>query len=422
MKIRSLADTGSAATDRGISRRALLIGMGGAASLVASPALAQQFALDQTEWRDGFDASTPFQTQVTNNRPSLNAETPAYVEQALQNYWGIVNSGGWPTVPVSQTLKIGASDPVVAVLRRRLEVSGDMTPMGGNPNSFDSFVDQGVKRFQARHGVRADGIVSPNGETITMMNVPAELRLRQLETNLIRVRAMSGFLGDRYVVTNVPAAEIETVDAGIVHSRHAAVVGKIDRQTPLLTTKITTIRFNPYWTAPVSIIKKDIIPMVRKDPGYLGRYQIRIFQGQTEIDPTTIDWSTDEAAKYMFRQEPNELNSMGAVKIDFPSPEGVYMHDTPSKTLFGANYRFESSGCVRVQNVREYVSWILRNTPEWDRGRIEEALRSGERLDATVADTVNLYFTYVTAWANSDGVVQFRDDIYQRDGIDVALR
>ena len=424
MKTSKFGFSPSVAGAGSVSRRAVLAGIGGAAAFAASPALAQQFALEQAEWTDGFDTAMPEQAKVRTNLPTFGQDTPYYVEQAISRYYDIASRGGWPCRNVGQPLKVGVSSPDVAVLRQRLEISGDLTAVGGNPASFDSFVEQGVKRFQARHGVRADGVITADGETIKMMNVPAEMRLRQLEVNLVRVRSMSGFLGDRYVMVNVPAADIETIENGYVHSHHAAIVGKIDRQTPLLSTHITDIKFNPYWTVPVSIIKKDVIPMVRKDPEYLRKFKIRIFDRSTgaEVDQSMIDWNTEQAASYTLRQDPNELNSMGAVKINFPSPEGVYMHDTPSKTLFGSNFRFHSSGCVRVQNVREYVTWILKNTPGWDSNAVDLALRNGERLDAVVADRVNLYFNYFTAWANSEGVVHFRDDIYERDGIDVAMR
>ncbi|SON56138.1 murein L,D-transpeptidase [Hartmannibacter diazotrophicus] len=420
-----LGRTASDWASRGISRRSLLAGIGGAVGYAATPAFAQQFALSQPEWSDGFDTSIPQQAQVRTDKPTIGPETPSYVEAAIQRYADIVARGGWPYVNVSQALKVGVSSPDVAVLRQRLEVSGDLEPVGGNPTAFDSFVDQGLRRFQMRHGVRPDGVLGASGETIQAMNIPAEVRLRQLETNLVRVRSMSGFLGDRYVMVNVPAADIETIENGLVHSHHKAVVGKIDRPTPLLSTHITNIKFHPYWTVPISIIKKDVIPMVQKDPQYLSKFKIRIFDWKTheEIDPLSIDWNTDQASQYMLRQDPSEINSLGAVKINFPSPEGVYMHDTPSKTLFGNDYRFDSSGCVRVQNVREYVTWILKYTPGWeDPAAVDAALRQSEQIDAQVADKVNLYFNYFTAWANSDGVVQFREDIYKKDDLDVALR
>ena len=332
-----------------------------------------------------------------------------------------MQSGGWPTVPGEQLLKIGVRAPSVVRLRERLAITGDLPQVGGASDSFDSFVDGAVRRFQQRHGLIADGVVA--NDTLRRINVPVETRLRQLELNLARVQALSGDLGERYVMVNVPGAEIETVDAGIVHSRHHAVVGKIDRQTPLLDSKITEINFNPFWTVPKSIILKDLIPKMRTDPQYLDRQKIRIYdQKGNPLDWRMIDWNSEEAVNYLFRQDPGDLNSMGSVKINFPSPEGVYMHDTPQKGLFGGDNRFHSSGCVRVQNVREYVFWILKNTPEWPQERIMQVMTNGERIDAKVTDPVPLYFQYVTAWANSDGIVQFRDDIYQRDGADVALQ
>jgi L,D-transpeptidase YcbB len=162
---------------------------------------------------------------------------------------------------------------------------------------------------------------------------------------------------------------------------------------------------------------------MKEDPGYLDRQKIRIYnQRGEELDWRNVNWNSDEAVQYMFRQDPGDINSMGSVKINFPSPDGVYMHDTPQKGLFGGDNRFHSSGCVRVQNVREYVFWLLKNTPEWPQEEIMRVMGSGERIDAKVADPVPLYFQYVTAWASADGIVQFRDDIYQRDGLDVAFQ
>jgi murein L,D-transpeptidase YcbB/YkuD len=385
-----------------------------------SGALAQQL-LAQTEWTEGFDTSAPTQAPILSARPTLSAETALYTEQTIARYQGIAQQGGWGTVPAEQPLKIGVRSPSVAALRNRLAISGDLATVGGASDSFDSFVDGAVRRFQQRHGLIADGVVA--NETLRRINVPVELRLRQLEMNVQRLRAVPPDLGARYVMVNIPGAEIETVEAGIVHSRHQAVVGKIDRQTPLLVTKVTEINFNPYWTVPKSIIIKDLIPKMQTDPGYLDRQKIRIYdRAGLEVSWQSIDWNTEDAVNYMFRQDPGDINSMGSVKINFPSPDGVYMHDTPQKGLFGGDNRFHSSGCVRVQNVREYVLWLLKNTPEWPPEQIERVMTNGERIDARVADPVPLYFEYVTAWANADGIVQFRDDIYQRDGLDVALQ
>lgn len=254
--------------------------------------------------------------------------------------------------------------------------------------------------------------------TIEALNVPAQVRLSQLETNLVRLRSMSGYLGDRYVMVNIPAAEIEAVENGRVRSRHTAVVGKIDRQTPILNSSIYELNFNPYWTVPVSIIRKDLIPKMKEDPQYLQKNRIRIFDWKgNELAWQQIDWNTDEATKYQFRQEPGEINSLGSVRINFHNKHQVYLHDTPSKSLFGSDYRFHSSGCVRVQNVRELITWLLASTTaDWNRARVDETIRSGAREDVKLQSKVPIYMTYITAWATAEGVVHFRDDIYDRDG------
>ena len=335
----------------------------------------------------------------------------------VERYRDIVGRGGWASLQISPGLKVGSRSPSVAALRQRLIGSGDLDPAAGSSPVYDSYVEAGVRRFQARHGLNATGALSP--ATVAAMNVPAETRLRQLETNAVRLRSYSGNLGARYVVVNIPAALVETVEGGVVQTRHAAGVGKIDRQSPIMNAKITEVNFNPFWTVPASIIRKDLIPKMRKEPSYLTDNKIRIFNGAgNELSPTQVNWNSDEATRYMFKQDPGgDVNSMGFVRINIPNPHGVYMHDTPSKGIFGDDFRFVSSGCVRVQNVRDYVQWLLKETPGWDRQNIESVLQAGSRTEARLTQPVNVYWTYVTAWATPDGLVQFRDDIYNRDGL-----
>ncbi len=372
----------------------------------------------KVEWADNFDIATDNITEVKSSAPTLSPETADYIAVAINRYQGIVQSGGWGTVSSgSKALRIGAKDPRVIELRRRLIASGDLEQQAGLSDTFDSYVDAALRRFQLRHGLIPDGVMGSS--TVTALNIPAETRLRQLETNMVRMRSMSGFLGDRYVMVNIPAAEIEAVENGHVRSRHTAVVGKIDRQTPILNSKIYELNFNPYWTVPVSIIRKDLIPKMKEDPEYLSKNNIRIFDWSgNELAWQQIDWNTEEATQYRFTQDPGAENSLGSVRINFHNKHQVYLHDTPSKTLFGEDYRFHSSGCVRVQNVRELVTWMLQSTtPDWDRGRVDSVIRTGEREDVKLKKAVPLYLTYVTAWANADGVVHFRDDIYNRDDI-----
>ena len=263
---------------------------------------------------------------------------------------------------------------------------------------------------------RADGIVRE--QTLKALNVPATVRLAQLRTNLVRLRSLSGNLGNRFVVCNIPAAQIEAIENGVAVSRHTAVVGKPDRPSPDINSKIIEINFNPYWTVPVSIVRRDLIPKMQAEPDYLTSNRIRIFDPRgNELTPSQVNWYSDEAVNYMFKQDPGDLNSLGSIRINFPNKDGVYMHDTPSKNLFGEDFRFHSSGCVRVQNVRELVNWLLVETPGWSRQEIDQVIKSGERKDAKVSRPVPLYWVYVTAWATPDGVTQFRDDIYNRDGL-----
>ncbi|MEO1701764.1 MAG: L,D-transpeptidase family protein [Pseudomonadota bacterium] len=392
---------------------------------VANAAAAQTSVVDILQspqrgaWDDQFDASGSRNKAAVNNRlPILSAPTASYVEGAMVQHRNIVARGGWPRVNATQALKVGVRDNAVNELRRRLIISGDLPQNAGDSSTFDTFLDGALKRFQERHGMVADGVVG--NYTLQALNVPADVRLGQLETNLVRLRAMSGFLGDRYVMVNIPAAEIEAVRNDRVELRHKAIVGKIDRQTPILSSKIHEVILNPYWTAPKSIIRKDIIPLMRKDPTYLTRNKIRLFDNQgNEVPPEIIDWSTEEAVDLRFRQDPGKINAMSSTKINFYNPHAVYMHDTPQQSLFGKFLRFESSGCVRVHNIRELTTWLLDADPTWNRRRMEQVISSGINTEIAVPVEVPVYFVYVSAWSNNAGVVHFRDDIYGRDGVSV---
>lgn len=370
---------------------------------------------NRAEWSDSFDALSPTKV-VRDFQPTLSSTAVRDIEAALREYQGIVNKGGWKKVPATKRLSLGVSDRNVSAVRKRLIVSGDLDPSLSASQVFDSYVDAGVRNFQARHGMAVDGVISTL--TLSALNVPADVRFKQLQTNLVRLRSLSGYLGDRYVVVNVPAAEIETVENGRVHSRHTGVVGKIERQTPILNSKIYEVNFNPFWTVPESIIRRDLIPIMQKEPQYLTDHSIRIYAPDgTELRPEDVNWFSEEAVDYRFRQDPGEKNSLGQMRINFQNEHQVYLHDTPNKNLFGKEIRFHSSGCVRVQNVREFVRWLLKDTQGWNRSTIDATIKSGERIDAGINKAVPLYLTYVTAWGTPGGAVHFRDDVYDRDGL-----
>ena len=379
-----------------------------------------QTLIDQNQRGDfgqGFDSGSRNAVMPKSSIPTLSPQTLQATEQIIPKYESLVADGGWPFVAPSDRLRLGNRHASVLALRKRLAIGGDLDPRAGMTDVFDSYVEAAVRRFQARHGILIDGVVRE--PTFNALNIPAPARLNQLRTNLVRLRTMGGNLGARFVVCNIPATQIEAVEGDVVISRHVAVVGKPDRPSPDIQSRIVEVNFNPYWTVPASIVRKDLIPKMQEQPDYLAQNRIRIIdqRGGGELQPQQINWYSDEATNYMFKQDPGDFNSLGSIRINFPSAHGVYMHDTPLKNLFGEDFRFHSSGCVRVQNVRELVAWLLADTPGWSRGEIDQTIRSGERKDARLARPVPLYWVYVTAWATPDGVVQFRDDIYARDGI-----
>jgi murein L,D-transpeptidase YcbB/YkuD len=384
--------------------------------LAFGAALSARAETGQAEWAQRYDADARL-TVSRSTTPILSEQTVQATEAAIERFREIVANGGWPMVPTGHQLRLGSNSSAVSVLRRRLIVSGDIGPETGASPIFDSYVEAAVRRFQARHGIIETGVV--NQPTMAALNVPAETRLRQLETNLVRLRSFSRDLGNRYVTANIPAAQVETVEAGQVVTHHIAGVGKIDRQSPVMQTKAYQINFNPFWTVPASVIRKDLIPKMQADPNYLRDNHIRVYnkEGQ-ELQPEQINWRSLEALNYKFRQDiGGDFNSLGVVRIDIANPYGVYMHDTPAKGVFGDDFRFVSSGCIRLQNVRDYVAFLLRDTPGWDRDAIDRAIASGERLDVKINPAVPVYWVYITAWGTPDGITQFRDDIYQRDGL-----
>jgi len=386
--------------------------------LLASAAAAQQAdplaGMGQAEWRQSYEAAPSLSVQRSTT-PILSPQTVAATEAAIQQYQTIAARGGWGTVPSERTLRLGVKGQAVLALRQRLIATGDLEAVATNSAVFDSFVDAGVKRFQIRHGLAPTGVVS--AATFAELNVPVDVRLRQLEINLVRLRSYSGDLGSRYVTLNIPSAALETVENGMVVTHHIAGVGKIDRQSPLLNVKATEINFNPFWTVPASIIRKDLIPRMQANPNYLTEFHIRVYNKDgDEVAPTQINWNSLDATNYKFRQDTGGENSLGVVRINIPNQYGVYMHDTPEKGIFGDDARFVSSGCVRVQDVRDYVTWLLKDQPGWSREQVDQAINSGQRIDVKITPPVNVYWVYVTAWATPDGVVQFRPDIYNRDG------
>lgn len=353
--------------------------------------------------------------------PTLTPATFLDTLRAAERYQGLVEAGGWPSLPADLAVKPGERNPAIPLLRRHLVMTEDLAPGGPEGDQLDPGLVAALKRYQARHNLPETGLLGR--QTLAALNVPASVRQRQLAASANRLIGSSFPFGERYVAVNIPSAAVEAVDHGSVARRYVAVVGKPERASPMVETKITNINFNPTWTVPVSLIKKDIIPHMRKDPGYLAKMHIRMLDGQgQEVQPTAVDWSTERAVNYTLRQDPGFDNSLGQVRIDMPNRHAVYMHDTPSKGLFSRDVRFHSSGCVRVADVKALVGWLLEGTPgpngpgsTWGPMEIETGIATGERRDIKLAKPIPVTFVYLTGYATPDGRVHFRDDVYGLD-------
>ena len=287
----------------------------------------------------------------------------------------------------------------------------------GRPEVFDDELVETVRAFQISHGVLPSGIVAE--KTLAQLNVSARQRLSMLVENLPRVAAYAEGLGDRSILVNIPALQLETVEYGRVYSRHNIVVGKLERPSPTLASRVSDINFNPDWKIPASIVQRDIVPKYLADPNYLAENHIRVFDGVDgpEIDPLFIDWASTPPERYFFRQEPGPHNSLGTVKINFKNDHMVYLHDTPHQELFGRNVRFESSGCVRIDQVQTVVNWVLdRSGAAMDEAAYEMIRASLEPFDQRIENGPDVRLVYLTAWATEDGRVNFRPDVYGLDG------
>ena len=354
---------------------------------------------------------------IATNEPILSFDTAYNLQLAISQYEPFVAAGGWEETPQeAYGLTLGNQRKAVVQLKRRLISSGDMRMVENVDDVIDADADRGIRTFQARHGLVVTGKVDE--ATWYALSVPAATRLNQLYLNAQRVQTMASGLSERYVVVNIPAATIEAVNGGMVEQRHTAVVGRVERATPIMASKVSQINFNPYWHVPKSLVRQDLTKYMQQNPNYLAEQNIFIYDGSGgKIDPSTINWAaiTDQQVNYMYRQEPGAANSMGHCKINFYNPYDCYLHDTPSKALFGENARFHSSGCVRVDGVNQLVSWLLRDNGDWDQNKVDTTFDSLQRLDVEVKARVPIHTTYITAWANKQGTVSFRDDVYKFD-------
>jgi murein L,D-transpeptidase YcbB/YkuD len=347
------------------------------------------------------------------------------LKQALIEYRTIAAKGGWGNVPDGRILKTGMRSNRVSDLRKRLASSGDLSS-DDETSLFNDAVENAVRRFQHRHGLKADGIVGP--ETVQALNVPAEKRVRQLEINLERLRWSFRNLGERYILVNIADYHLFVVEHGRSLFSMRVIVGKPFWNTPVFRAEMKSIVLNPSWNVPTSIALEEIIPKILKDPEYLAEQSIAVLKGWGEkeqvIGPETVEWSllSEEYFPCHLRQDPGPLNPLGRIKFLLPNQFGVYLHDSPNKGLFGQNVRTFSHGCIRLEKPFDLATYLLSGDPRWTDEAIKEAIVRGKEETIHLPRPIPVYILYLTAWADDQGMINFRKDIYGRDEqLDEAL-
>jgi L,D-transpeptidase YcbB len=349
-----------------------------------------------------------------SHEPTYDEGTAQRLKEAALSYSDIAVRGGWPVIPADAKFAMGATGPHDDLLRQRLIISDDLASDKVS-GPFDEALAEAVKRFQARHGLAPTATVTPR--TLAALNIPVQKRIRQLEASLERIQNMNFQFGERYVVVNIPATFAEAVESDTVVRRYRVIVGKTEKPSPTLIAEITSVNLNPTWTVPSSIAKTEISAHMRKDPGYLSRMHMEVLDAHDHpIDQGAVDWSGSHTPNFTVRQQNGAWNALGALKIDMPNPYSVYMHDTNQRNLFSDDYRFDSHGCSRVDNVRDLAAWLLQpELPKWSRAAIDAAIATGQRQDIALPKKVPVAWIYLTAWMTKDQTIQFRNDIYDQD-------
>ncbi len=330
----------------------------------------------------------------------------------------IAANGGWGKISIGEgALKPEMRDPRIAELRNRLESSGDISHQNHDRDVYDEGLGIAITGFQRRHGLDADGVVGK--KTFFALNISVEERIRQIEVNMERWRWLTEDLGDHYILVNIAGFQLERVRDGVIEETMRVVVGRPYRQSPVFSDSIKYLEFNPTWTAPYSIAVRDELPVLQSNPAHLVELGFEALQNGQSVNIMTVDWNQYDRHHFPFtlRQAPGPRNALGRVKFMFPNEHSVYLHDTPSRSLFARTTRAFSSGCIRLQRPLELAEQVLRlqGVGGWPRSRIDQTISSRKRTVVKLAKPLNVHLTYSTAWVGEGGTLNFRPDIYGRD-------
>ena len=375
------------------------------------------------QFRPGRDPLSALQEVVV--APSLQElleqwleRAPLYraLQDALARYRGIEDAGGWPTLAAGPALREGDTDVRVPELHRRLVIGGDLPPGSDAADAyFDAALADGVRAFQRRHALAVDGVVG--AATLAAMNVPISTRIDQLRLSLERARWVADDTAGEVIVVNIAGSEVFAARNGQRFWTRRAVVGRVARQTPVFRGSMTWLELNPGWTVPPTILREDILPRLRRDPGYLREHDLSVLDTRGRVvDPRTIDWQTiGDRPPYTFRQAPGPQNSLGRIKFMFPNPHAVFLHDTPSRSLFERTGRLFSSGCVRVEDPLSLAEIVLADPERWNQRTLQAAIDTGKPQKVSLPRPWPVLILYWTADLDAEGRVRFLPDVYDRD-------
>lgn len=325
------------------------------------------------------------------------------------------DSLNWKPVKIDKTIKVGESNNSIPVIRQRLQFWGYMSQYEPeDPKVYDSSLFIGVQEFQRKNGMEPDGALGKN--TIAgINNSPLDL-IGRASVNLERLRWLPDTIKEAEIIlVNIANFRMDYINKMDTIFSSKVIVGQRYHASPIFSAPMSYLVFSPYWNIPNSIVRNEIIPAIRKNPNYLSQKNMEVvtFSGKS-VDPNTINWS-DKSFPYMIRQRPGGSNSLGLVKFMFPNKYSVYIHDTPSRSLFEREDRALSHGCIRLQNPAEFARILLSDMPGWTEEKIQEAMNRKSELIVNLNRKIPVVLVYLTFWADAKGQANFRQDIYNRD-------
>ena len=359
--------------------------------------------------------------QLTSFVASLAPQHPQYAAMHESLLKLVSDTRPWPQLTSTATLRPGEWSNDIPALREILRRTGMLestvsTSAKEGRSAYDRELVDAVKRFQTWQGLGADGAIGP--ATRDWLNVTPAQRAGVLALNIQRLRLLPSDLSTGIMV-NIPAYSLVYYQNGNKVLASRVIVGRPDRKTPMMSSALNNVVVNPPWNVPPTLARKDILPKLWNDPGYLERHGYTVMRGwnsKETIDPWQVDWATITASNlpFRFQQAPGARNSLGRYKFNMPSSDAIYLHDTPNHNLFQKDTRALSSGCVRVNKASELANMLLQDAG-WNDSRISDALKQGDTRYVNIRQNIPVNLYYLTAFVGPDGRTQYRTDIYNYD-------